>query len=185
MAAPQAIALEAPPPGTDAVSAPERTRQLVREHFNPVWRLLRRLGVPSDSLEDAAQEVFVVLARRVEAIAPGSEKSYLFGTALRVAKGIRRRNARERLRHEPLEDEYLRDLATPEAELERRRRLALLQELLGKLQDPERTVFVLFELEGLTLVEIARLLELPRGTVASRLRRARSRFVRALKARKR
>lgn len=183
-ASPPDIAPQRPAP-EDEPPARQRTRQVVREHFDSVWRLLRRLGVPPGVLEDAVQEVFVVLARRIDAVTPGSEKSYLFGTALRVAKGFQRRSARERRRQEPLEEAHLCDPTTPESELERQRRLALVEELLGKLNEAERTVFVLFELEGLTLPEIARLLEVPRGTVASRLRRARGRFVRALEARRR
>jgi RNA polymerase sigma-70 factor (ECF subfamily) len=158
---------------------------MMREGFDSVWRLLRRLGVPANAAEDAAQEVFVVAARRIDSIAPGSERSYLFGTTLRVAKGFQRRGAREALRHAPLDETRLPGPATPEALLDERQQLAILDQALATLADGERSVFVLFELEGLTLSEISQLMSIPRGTVASRLRRARSRFVRALAARRR
>jgi RNA polymerase sigma-70 factor (ECF subfamily) len=158
---------------------------MVEAHFDRIWRLLRRLGVPERSLEDAAQEVFEVASRRVDVIRRGSEQSYLFGTALRVAKGIRRDAARQVGRSTAFDDDLAASDASPEEALEQRRKLALLDDILSRFEAPEREVFVLFELEGMTLAEISTLLSIPRGTVASRLRRARTRFVRALGARRR
>jgi len=158
---------------------------MMRESFDLVWRVLRRLGVPAVAAEDAAQEVFLVAARRIDEIAPGSEQSYLYGTALRVAQAFRRRDARDAARRAEYDDERSPGARTPEELLDTRERLEILDAALARLEDDERSVFVLFELEGLTLTEIAELTGSPRGTVASRLRRARSRFVRALRARKR
>lgn len=160
-----------------------RLRFLVRDHFDLVWRLLRRLGVPATLVEDAAQEVFLVAARRVDAIALGSERSYLFGTALRVARAVRRKQTRDSARLEPLADDAPSEQRSPEELIDQRRDLELLDQVLTRLEESERTVFVLFELEGLTLGEIAGLTGARRGTVASRLRRARARFARALRAR--
>src|ERR1700753_996546 len=67
-----------------------RITAIVREHHAFVWRLLIRLGVPSRSADDATQQVFLVAMRRVSEIALGSEKSFLFGTALRIASDERR-----------------------------------------------------------------------------------------------
>jgi len=166
------------------VTGPERVRAMVDQQLDRVWRLLRHLGVPERSLEDAVQEVFEVASRRVDDIRPGSEQSFLFGTALRVAKGVRRNSARELARVAQLDDDLAAADRTPEELLEERRKLALLDEILGRFDPAEREVFVLFELEELTLSEIAELLSIPRGTAASRLRRARHRFVRALRARR-
>lgn len=178
------LGLEAPL--TRNETAPdERLSRLMRDGFDAVWRLLRRLGVPASVAEDAAQEVFMVAARRIDEIAEGSEQSYLYGTALRVARGFRRRDAREAARHAPFDDGRSPGGRTPEELLDTRQRLEVLDQALSALDDDERSVFVLFELEGLTLSEIAELVAIPRGTAASRLRRARSRFVRALSARKR
>lgn len=187
--APLPRAAEAPRPSLELAREPRaeasgrhaRLKSMVSEHFDLIWRLLRRLGVPASSVDDAAQEVFVVAARRVDDIALGSERSYLFGTALRVAKGMRRQLARHSA--EPLSAEPVAPQRAPDELLEQKRQVALLDELLGRLDEGERSVFVLFELEGLTLTEIAELLVVPRGTVASRLRRGRGRFMRALEAR--
>lgn len=181
------LGLEAPLSRDESAPAEphERLRRMTREGFDAIWRLLRRLGVPVSAADDAAQEVFLVAARRIGQIAEGSEQSYLYGTALRVAQSYRRRDAREAQRQTPFDDARSSGGRTPEELLGTRQRLELLDQALGSLDDDERSVFVLFELEGLTLGEIAELLAIPRGTVASRLRRARSRFVRALAARKR
>jgi RNA polymerase sigma-70 factor (ECF subfamily) len=155
-----------------------RLARLVREGFDPIWRLLRRLGVPSASAEDAAQEVFLVAARRLAQIEPGSEKSFLYGTALRVAHAHRRRAAREASRTAPFDEGAHPGARGPDDALEIRRQLQALDAALDALDADERVVFVLFELEELTLTEIADVLAIPRGTVASRLRRARTRFLR-------
>src|SRR3954451_17353117 len=63
----------------DAVQA------LLRCHFDGVWRLLRRLGLPQADADDAAQQVFIIACRRIESILPGSERAFLFGCALKLA----------------------------------------------------------------------------------------------------
>lgn len=161
-----------------AVTDKQRLEVLVEQHLDGTWRFLRRLGVPALVLEDAVQEVFAVVARRIGEVRPGAEKSFLFGTALRVASGTRRRRAIERARHEPIEDDEPSQIGTPEQLVSDRRALLALDELLAGLDESSRAVFVLFELEGFTLREIAELLQIPRGTVASRLRRARDDFFR-------
>src|SRR4051794_5251391 len=86
----------APPLTASSAEAEPRARDdaritaIVREHHAFVYRLLLRLGVPSRSAEDATQQVFMVATRRVDEIAVGSEKSFLFGTAMRVASDERR-----------------------------------------------------------------------------------------------
>ncbi len=164
-----------------------RLRALRREHFEFIWRSVRRLGVPEADADDAVQQVFIVAARKLSLITAGSERAFLFGTALRVAAHWRRTAMRRGTMVEV--DEQQADVA-PSAEdlLEQRRARALLDEVLSALPLEVRAVFVLFELEELTLAEIATLLEIPSGTVASRLRRGRELFqaeVTRLKARRR
>jgi RNA polymerase sigma-70 factor, ECF subfamily len=182
-------------PGAEGASSPaeakelatdkQRLQALVEQHLDGIWRFLRHLGVPALALEDAVQEVFAVVARRIAQVRPGSEKGFLFGTALRVASGFRRRRAIELARHEPIDDEEPSAAENPEELVaERRARLAL-ERLLSTLEEPSRAVFVLFELEGFTLSEIAALLQIPRGTVASRLRSARADFFRGARRMKR
>ena len=100
-----------------------RLEDLAATHFDPIWRLLRRLGVPSAAVEDAAQEVFTVAARRIGEVRCESERSFLYGTALRVAKSTRRRLGLERVRHEALDEVELAASGNPEALLTERRAL--------------------------------------------------------------
>lgn len=169
-------------PAVTEQTHPERSadvRTLFQTHYAAVWRLLRRFGVPAAQLDDAAQEVFWVAARRFADIEPGREKAFLYGVALRVASNELRRaqaNAEVTL---PLADLelVLGDVApTPEESLEQRRALALLDRALGRLPLELRTVLVLFELEGLEVSKIAEIEGLPLGTASSRLRRAREEF---------
>ncbi len=166
---------EAVAPERAGGDAEARVRAAVAEHFDYVWRLLARLGVPSSAVDDAAQEVFVVFARRLEDVRGGSERSFLYGSALRVASDERRAQARRQQRSAPERD--VGDPAPgPEELVDARERLALLDRILDAMGEREREVFVLFELEELSTDETAALLGVPRGTVASRLRRARSEF---------
>lgn len=157
--------------------ASRRFRAMVDGYFDFVWRSLRGLGVPSGDADDAAQQVFLVAVRKLGSITPGSERSFLFGTAIGVAANARRGRSRRR---EVGDDEGLdaHPDAAPDAEeqLRRKQARARLDAILGEMPLELRTVFVLFELESLTMAEIARMLDLPPGTVASRLRRARENF---------
>jgi RNA polymerase sigma-70 factor (ECF subfamily) len=152
-----------------------RLESLFHAHYDFVWRSLRRLGVEGGAIDDAAQEVFVVASRKLEAIVAGKEKAFLFGTALRVASDHRRARSRK-----PAGDDVdvadLADDLSPEVLLDAKRRREVLDAVVARLPDDARPVFVLFELEGMTMAEIAALLDLPPGTVASRLRRARELF---------
>jgi len=151
-----------------------RITQMVREHYAFVWRSLLRLGVPARMAEDAAQQVFLVAMRRVSDIAIGSEKSFLFGAALRVASDERRSAKNRELPSEPADDASTQP--SPEDELHTRRRRDLLEDALLHMPLEFRTVFVLFELEQMTKTEVAELLGLAVGTAVSRLRRARELF---------
>lgn len=154
-----------------------RLRQAAIDYFPNVWRFLRRLGVPWDLLDDAAQEVFLVAARKFASVRVGAEKSYLFGVSVRVAREIRRKSGREQLVDDPDDTAFEpTTLATPESLFDRKQEQALLLSLLDSLSDQHRTVFILFEIEGLSISEIAELLGTPAGTVGSRLARARERF---------
>jgi RNA polymerase sigma-70 factor (ECF subfamily) len=161
-------------------------RTLFQTHYAAVWRLLRRFGVPAAQLDDAAQEVFWVAARRFADIEGGREKAFLYGVALRVASNELRRAQANAEATRPLSDLelMLSDFApSPEESLEQRRALALLDRALARLPLELRTVLVLFELEQMTKNEVAELLELPVGTAVSRLRRAREEFRSQLKRR--
>lgn len=140
-----------------------------------VWRTLRRFGVRRADADDAAQQVFLVLAGRLADVATESERAFLVGAAIRVAANDRRRQARHL--EDPLDDEALdaRSL-TPEELLEWKERRRALDLALDQLNPDQRAVFVLYELEGFSLPEIARTLNIPLGTATSRLRRGREAF---------
>ncbi len=155
----------------------KRLRALVDAHQDLIWRSLRRLGVPAGQVDDATQEVFCVAMRRLEQIEPGAERSFLFGVAMRVASDARRACARSRERtDQEAVDVAVATSPTPEGLLSEQEARALLDEALDALDDEARAVFVLFEIEGFTSPEIASLLVVPLGTIASRLRRGREQF---------
>jgi RNA polymerase sigma-70 factor, ECF subfamily len=149
---------------------------MVANHHVQVWRSLRRLGVSESDADDATQHVFLVAYRRLSDIAPGNEQSFLLQTALRVAAEFRR--SRRRRRED--DDEVLPILAdtaaSPEDLADMRRACAMLDRALEAMPMDLRKAFVLFYLEELTTTEVSSVLGVPKGTVASRLRRARELF---------
>lgn len=156
----------------------------VHEHYADfVWRSLQRLGVPAQDLEDALQEVFVVVHRRLGSFDGTSQMStWLFGICLRVAASQRRRASRRR--EQPTES--LDELMTagpnsdPEQSYAAREAAARLTRALDGIELERRALFVMFEIEGIAATAIAEMLGVPVGTVYSRLFTARAEFSRAL-----
>lgn len=166
----------APPSSGSAPADAARLHALRHEHFEFVWRSARRLGVPEADADDAVQQVFIVAAGKLASIDPARERAFLFGTAIRVAAHVRRGYRRRG----EVGDEALQGHAAgaPGADelLDQRRARAVLDEVLDALPLDARAVFVLFELEEMTVPEIAALIGIPLGTAASRLRRGRELF---------
>lgn len=150
-----------------------RLVRAIRQHHALVWRTLRRFGVPERDVEDAAQHVLLQLVSKLEAVE--NEAAFLVAVAVRVAA-----NARRKLERSPevLSDETSAqaDGATPETLLREKQLRQQLDRALAGLPLEQRAVFVMYELEGFTLPEIAEALQLPLGTATSRLRRARVAF---------
>jgi RNA polymerase sigma-70 factor, ECF subfamily len=170
---------------TEVIRAPEaacraevRLTHVVELSVDPVFRTLRRLGVPEADIDDCIQQVFSTLTKRIADIGIGAERAFALGTAVRVAADYRR--TQRRRRDEATDPNELecsdRGELSPDALLEQKRGLELLDAIIDQLPADARAVFVLTELERLTMAEVAQLLEIPAGTVASRLRRARERF---------
>jgi RNA polymerase sigma-70 factor, ECF subfamily len=154
-----------------------RLRALVDAQYASVWRLVRRLGVDESAVDDVVQDVFWVLARRLDDIQEGSERSFLYGVALRIAGAARRRcQSRREVPYDDEERELVAPASGPDVMLDERRARAMLDEILGRLPEDLRTVLVLHELEGLQVKQIAELVSIPVGTAGSRLRRAREAF---------
>jgi len=153
-----------------------RLTRLVAVNFDFIWRVLRRLGVSNADVDDAAQLVFMVATRRIESIADGSERRFLYATAIRVAAGLRRSARRRREDPDASVDTRAASTPAPDQEAELKRACSLMDELLEQLPPELRRVLMLAELEQLEVAEIACLERVPVGTAASRLRRARARF---------
>lgn len=167
--------IEAPDRPSEA-AASSRLEGVVRSEFAYVWRVCRRLGLPEGDADDAAQQVFLVAARRLPEVRPGSERSFLYGTAVNVVAKWRQAHARRR---EDLDASLeLIEAGLPSAEdlLNRQSERRLLDAMLDAMEHDLRVVFVLHEIEQLVLSQIAEALGIPRGTAASRLRRAREDF---------
>lgn len=160
---------------------PSALRHLVKEHYDFIWRLLARLNVAAPEVDDAAQQVFMVLVSREElVIKPGSERAFLYGVALRVAKEFRRK-AQNALNHISPDPDVLVDRAPDlEAVAERSQARRQLDRILEQMPENLKEAFILFELEDMSVPQIAELVGIPTGTVASRLRRARALFQKAV-----
>ena len=128
-------------------------------------------------IDDACQEVFWVAARRLADIQRGREHSFLYGVALRVAsQEVRRQRARDPIAPPEIIPQLVCPQPSPEEHFAQREARRLLDSVLDAMPEELRVAFVLFELEGLEVREIAMLQEIPLGTASSRLRRAREEF---------
>ena len=168
------------PSGAAAGDREARKIALVRAHLKPVWGFLRRLGLSPADAEDAGQEVLLTAVRKMDAIIEGQEKRFVFGIAVRVASHRRRATRSFTSRAVDMDLDACQASGPSSDELvERREALALLDRALATLNEEMRTVFVLYELEEMSMAEIAAVLDVPAGTVASRLRRGREQFQKA------
>lgn len=144
------------------------------------WRVLVRLGVPTSQIEDAVQDVYLVVHRRRDAMPPGVEpKAWVAGIAIKVAHDYRRRLHRKAPGVSLEAAAHVADAgahADPSALTTQRQAKELVLALLEQLEEEQRTVFVLAELEELTAPQIADITGVGVNTVYSRLRLARARF---------
>ena len=172
------------PTGASVCTA-ARIRTSLARHLHVVSRVLRRAGLSAPDAEDATQEIFLLLAARAEAVPARAERSFLAETARRVAAD-RKRTRWYRSVSTGLDlDDRADDALGADERLDLRRDADLLQRALAELDDEQRAVYVLFELEQLSRRETARVLSIPMGTVATRLRRARAACAAAVKRLKR
>lgn len=145
---------------------------IVRRHGPMVYGVCRRVLRDSHEADDACQAVFLVLLRKAGSILPRSMLgNWLYGVARRTSLKARimiakRRSSLFQAAAEPAEPAVSHE--------ERRELLGLLDEELGRLPDKYRSVIVLSDLEGKGRAEVAGQLDLPEGTVSSRLSRGRA-----------
>jgi RNA polymerase sigma-70 factor, ECF subfamily len=170
----------------DAERLPVDLESIYRTHHGLVWRSLRGLGVPAHAVDDAVQDVFIVVhRRRGDYDGRVSVRRWVLGIARNVAHKARERIARELARVEPVAQEpRSEDVPAPDEGLARRQAAAFVHRFLDRLDPDKRAVFVLMDVEGLSAPEVAELLEIKLNTVYSRLRVARQRFERTLARRR-
>jgi RNA polymerase sigma-70 factor, ECF subfamily len=152
-----------------------RFDEVFRAHAPFVWRCLRRLGVSAADADDVTQEVFVIVHRKLhEYDGRASLRAWIYGIARRKASDHRELSHK---RHEAatgdLPDRPRDSSPSPESASDRRRKIARLDEALAELDEPKRVAFVLYEIEGLSLAEIAAATETAISTVHARLDAAR------------
>ncbi len=160
--------------------------EVYEQHVTFVWRTLRAFGVADAQLEDATQDVFVVVHRRLpEWEGRAQITTWLFAIARRVAGGYRRKRgvAEQRTASTPVDDLELASTADTFAALSRAQATATVMAILDTLDEDKRIVFALVELEQMSVPEVSRVLELNLNTTYSRLRLARAAFELAVRAR--
>jgi RNA polymerase sigma-70 factor, ECF subfamily len=164
-------------PSMPARQSDKRIRELVERHFDLASRIIRNLGIPDCDVDDLLQQAFSITANRMRDIDAGKERAFLIQTAVRLAASARRARALSR----EIPTGELPDVSdgrpTPEQLTDQARTMRVLDGVLTDMDLDLRTVFILYEVEELTMAEIATVLQIPAGTVASRLRRAREDFL--------
>ncbi|MFO0652938.1 MAG: sigma-70 family RNA polymerase sigma factor [Polyangiales bacterium] len=161
-----------------AAAAPPSFAQIYEEHLDFVWRVARRLGVPEASIDDAVQDVFLVVHDRLASFEGRSSlRTWLYGIVRRVA-----RDHRPSKRERPLEEapEARCERSSAHEGLERAEAKRLLHALLDTLDDDKREVFVLAELEEMPMPEVAQAIGINVNTAHARLRAARHQLEDAL-----
>jgi RNA polymerase sigma-70 factor (ECF subfamily) len=160
-----------------------------QQHVAFVWRVLSGMGVPPDRIEDAAQDVFVVVHGKLASFEGRSRlTTWLYGIARNVALEYIRRLARERSRAASIEPAPAADADDAERSTQRWEARRLLLDILDRLDGDKREVFLLVEIEQVPVRDVAVMLGIKENTAWSRLRLARREFDRhaaALRARER
>jgi RNA polymerase sigma-70 factor (ECF subfamily) len=170
-----------PAAGVDAPPEKVAFEAVYDAYFPFVWRSVLRLGVPAGQMDDVVQEIFLVVHRKLDGFEGRSTlKTWLYGIALRVARAHRVRS-RQAQGARVLDPEQVRapDATRPDQRAASAEEVRVVNALLDGLDDDQREVFVLAEIEQLTAPEIAEALGLKLNTVYSRLRLARAAFAEA------
>lgn len=182
-------------PGMAALSV-EQTQvpELVSERlsFNEVYsawfytveRWSYALGCPAADRADVAQEVFLVVRRKLEQFDGNNLSGWLYRITARKVKDYRRRIWFRNL-FCAADDESVEPSDSPEEDYQRKQQQAVLRRVLAQMSEKQRTAFILFELEGYSGQEIAELLAVPVQTIWTRLHYARPEFFRLVEVERR
>ena len=155
--------------------------ELFQAHARFVWRVLAAHGIRDADIEDAAQEVFLIVHRRMEDWDPAraAARTWLYAIASRVAANHRKRVHHSR-EQSSAELEHPAGGVEPEAEVDRSRLIVRLEQAIAALDDAKRDVFVLFELQELSMKEVADTVGCPVQTAYARLYAARRAIAEAI-----
>lgn len=155
--------------------------EIFRAHAPFAWRCLRRLGVSEADADDVCQEVFLIVHRKLDAYDGRAPiRAWIYGICVKKASDHRRLAHKQRERATDDVPARADERGGPDDALEGRRALARLDRALSELDDDKRAAFVLYEIEGLSLAEMAEALGAPVQTLHSRLAAARAHVVSAL-----
>ncbi len=182
-----ALAPASDPPASGEVRA-YTFDQVYEEHFSFVWRNVRSLGIPPSSVEDAVQDVFVVVHRRLAEFdgSRASIRTWLFGILRRTVADHRRTRRRKPAQFGTQEGDAEVETLTdrtrmgPHESAARAEAVRVLEGLLDSLDDDKREVFVLAELEQMSVPELAQAIDINVNTAYARLRAARKDFEEAV-----
>jgi RNA polymerase sigma-70 factor (ECF subfamily) len=167
---------------------PEEARtfdEIYGRYFPFVWRCLRGLGISGGALDDATQDVFLVVHRQLGSFrGESSAQTWLYGIARHVASNHRRRAHRKQAPLEPLLSEPAHPDPGPLERAEDAEAAAFVEGFLAGLAEKKRGLFILAVLEEMTIPEVAAALSIPLNTAYTRLRAVRADFERALEQRK-
>lgn len=156
-------------------------RTLFDQQVEFVWRVLRRYGVPERDAEDVCQEVFLIVHRKLhEFEGRSSVRTWIYGIAARTAIAARRKAHVRRELLEPAATEQRME-PTQHEQADRRRELSQVEAVLASMDIEKREAFVLYELEGLSVAEVAQAVGVPENTALYRLHRAREELERRLR----
>ncbi len=189
--APQPSSASSPESAASATSEPSvhptlpTFDEVYAAHVDYVWRLIARLGVPARAVPDVAQDAFVVVHKKLpEFEGRSAVRTWLFQIVRNVVHDYRRTVRRRDQPVEQDDDEVARARASedqgPDARAARAQAVRILHELLDKLDDDKREVFVLADLEQIPAAQIAEAIGANVNTIYSRLRLAREAFNREL-----
>lgn len=153
--------------------------QFYNRWFDHVSRLVGLLGGPQADREDILQEVFLVVRRRLPAFDGVNPSGWLYQITRRKVRDFRNRTWVKHIftrRRDEEPDALAADAGHPERSLETKQKHRALEAILAKMNADRRAAFVLFEIEGLSGVEIAEIQGVPLNTVWTRLHTGRKEF---------
>lgn len=157
--------------------------EVFRDMAPYVLRVLPRMGVRDADLDDVAQEVFLAVHKGLAGFQGRSQlRTWVYGICIRTCSNYRRRAHRRYERATDAPVQHASAAEGPERRAQTQQALSALDRALEALPEAQRSVFVLFEIEGLDMLEIARALDCSKFTAYARLYAARQRVTSALHA---